>query len=516
VSTSFNFPANPTLNQIVVLPDGNSAQWNGYAWVSVTDNPTYPLAIPKGGTGATNPDTALTNLLGGATGIPIFKSATPAAARQILGINTATGEFIIPTDGTVAKPGLAWASEPGLGWFRPSANNRNFAVAGATIETVGAGSATGTFVTYYPRADGISQVALSSAPAPATNANVLTLAATSGGYAISEALNGTATAKPLNLNFAAGINASGPFTAAGIINGTTYQMAGTGWAIGHDANAVYTSMATGWYWAWANATGDLTWVRNSGALPQTVFSANGDFHAGRDVYSGGALFTDNASNVGLIGGAYPYIRFTGDNWRLQWNTGALTYYNQANQDLIQCTPNGYLWAASGLGFGIGGGDWRIVREGTFVRQYFTNSATHTFTYDQATGNYHLLTDSGAFIFNNSADAGKPTGTAWYNTSDERIKERIEDYTTGLDAILALRPRTFHFREGTGRDTKRRYTGMIAQEAQAAMPDTVFVSNDTKVGELDIPDLLSLDVSNVTYALINAIKTLHQRLAAIGA
>ena len=62
MSTSFNFPANPVLNQTVVLPDGNSAQWNGYAWVSVEDNVTYPLAVPKGGTGATNPTTARTNL----------------------------------------------------------------------------------------------------------------------------------------------------------------------------------------------------------------------------------------------------------------------------------------------------------------------------------------------------------------------------------------------------------------------------------------------------------------------
>ncbi|HEY6509744.1 MAG TPA: hypothetical protein VIY56_17095, partial [Vicinamibacterales bacterium] len=62
MSTSFSFPLTPTLNQIVVLPDGNSAQWNGYAWVAVGDNVTYPLAVPKGGTGATNPVTAKRNL----------------------------------------------------------------------------------------------------------------------------------------------------------------------------------------------------------------------------------------------------------------------------------------------------------------------------------------------------------------------------------------------------------------------------------------------------------------------
>ena len=70
-------------------------------------------------------------------------------------------------------------------------------------------------------------------------------------------------------------------------------------------------------------------------------------------------------------------------------------------------------------------------------------------------------------------AYKLTGGSWGAASDERIKEAIEDYTTGLDAVLQLRPRTFAFKEATGRSVNgERYTSLIAQEAEVVMPDLV--------------------------------------------
>ena len=79
MSTQFNFPANPNPGDIFILPGGGSAQWDGTEWTSLSDSSVvYPLPITQGGTGA----------------------STAAGARTNLGINTATGEFII-VDGTV-------------------------------------------------------------------------------------------------------------------------------------------------------------------------------------------------------------------------------------------------------------------------------------------------------------------------------------------------------------------------------------------------------------------------------
>ena len=60
MATTFAFPASPTVDQVVTLPDGNQVRWNGYAWVEVgsaggggssvwigdtppTDKVTYPM-----------------------------------------------------------------------------------------------------------------------------------------------------------------------------------------------------------------------------------------------------------------------------------------------------------------------------------------------------------------------------------------------------------------------------------------------------------------------------------------
>ncbi len=260
MSTSFNFPANPTLNQIVTLPEGEQAQWNGYAWVSLENNVTYPLAISNGGTGATNPLTAKRNL-----GIPIWTldDAAPAApvfgdrwirpgtmtevvwmpnvnpagsgvwvdladagstaypvpiskggtgattaaqARINLGIDYTTTALLI-SDGTQAAPGLAFNSEPGLGWYRRSASNVSMVAGGQSIFNLDASNATTTVAYLNPRTAGSSSSVLyiGNYVFGTPNYNILALNSTQTGYAVSEIIGGTATAKPLTMIFPAGI-----------------------------------------------------------------------------------------------------------------------------------------------------------------------------------------------------------------------------------------------------------------------------------------------------------------------
>jgi hypothetical protein len=168
-------------------------------------------------------------------------------------------------------------------------------------------------------------------------------------------------------------------------------------------------------------------------------------------------------------------------------------------------------AGGSLGIGVNGGDWRLVKEGTFIRQYFFNSSLHKLQSDQATGIFSIGTSGGDYVFNNDGDtAGKKNAGGWVANSDGRIKERIEDYTAGLDAVLALRPRRFSFRPETGRDSEKRYVGLVAQEAESAMPDLVTSGKD-KLGDLEFDDMRTLDITNITYALVNAVKELAQRM-----
>jgi hypothetical protein len=63
-------------------------------------------------------------------------------------------------------------------------------------------------------------------------------------------------------------------------------------------------------------------------------------------------------------------------------------------------------------------------------------------------------------------------------SDERLKENIKDIDTGIDSIMALKPRRFDWKDGKGQD-KKNVAGFIAQEFETVFPECV---GTTKAGQ----------------------------------
>jgi hypothetical protein len=142
---------------------------------------------------------------------------------------------------------------------------------------------------------------------------------------------------------------------------------------------------------------------------------------------------------------------------------------------------------------------------------------------------------------------KASGTTWSNPSDARIKTVVGDYTAGLDAILGLTPRRFTYlgnetplapgvdpafpddppsKEGqvAPYDTSPHHdlavagtecVGLVAQEAEVAMPDLV-TQYTAYIDGVEVNDFRILDGSNVTWALVNAIKELTARIEALEA
>jgi hypothetical protein len=53
-------------------------------------------------------------------------------------------------------------------------------------------------------------------------------------------------------------------------------------------------------------------------------------------------------------------------------------------------------------------------------------------------------------------------------------------------------------------------GLIGQEAECAMPEMVTTRKD-KLGDLEFDDMRTLDANALTYALVNAVKTLNERI-----
>lgn len=127
----------------------------------------------------------------------------------------------------------------------------------------------------------------------------------------------------------------------------------------------------------------------------------------------------------------------------------------------------------------------------------------------------LAIGSGGDLTILGATAVKASGTTWANPSDRRLKDEIEDYATGLAAILQLQPRTFVFNGKGGSMAGLRGYGFIADEIAPVLPETVGL----RAGKLDPDDedeteIQTLDTSNITLALVNAVKELAARVTAL--
>ena len=102
------------------------------------------------------------------------------------------------------------------------------------------------------------------------------------------------------------------------------------------------------------------------------------------------------------------------------------------------------------------------------RIYCVSSATSNASesygmYSTGASNYRFYVGWGGTIF--------ATNPIISSISDIRVKENIRDLDSGLDKIMALKPRVFDWKEGKGKDIKND-RGFIAQEFQEVFPDLI--------------------------------------------
>ena len=93
-----------------------------------------------------------------------------------------------------------------------------------------------------------------------------------------------------------------------------------------------------------------------------------------------------------------------------------------------------------------------------------------------------------------------SGGSFVASSDARLKDLKGDYTKGLTDIEKLNPVRYNYKAGNPRKepSGKEYVGLIAQDVQKIFPDAVKEERD---------GYLSLDPSQFTYALINAVQEL---------
>jgi hypothetical protein len=100
------------------------------------------------------------------------------------------------------------------------------------------------------------------------------------------------------------------------------------------------------------------------------------------------------------------------------------------------------------------------------RSESTNGATNFDLYSTGASDYRFYVGMGGTIY--------ATSIVISAISDQRLKENVRDIDTGLDAIMALKPRRFDWKEGKGQD-KKDVAGFIAQEFEDVFPECVSTS-----------------------------------------
>ena len=123
----------------------------------------------------------------------------------------------------------------------------------------------------------------------------------------------------------------------------------------------------------------------------------------------------------------------------------------------------------------------------------TNGSFYALSYyNNGAGAYKFyVIDSGAIY---------STSIVITSISDERLKENIRDIDTGIDAIMAIKPRKFDWKEGQGQD-KKNAAGFIAQEFEQVFPNSVSTS---KAGEDGI-EYMTMNHEELIPTLVKAIQ-----------
>jgi len=98
-----------------------------------------------------------------------------------------------------------------------------------------------------------------------------------------------------------------------------------------------------------------------------------------------------------------------------------------------------------------------------VSSYSTNSQESLSMYSSGASAYRFYVGWGGTIY--------ATSTTISAISDQRLKENIQDIDVGLNAVMALKPRKFDWKEGKGKN-KKGDRGWIAQEFEQVFPEMI--------------------------------------------
>lgn len=111
-------------------------------------------------------------------------------------------------------------------------------------------------------------------------------------------------------------------------------------------------------------------------------------------------------------------------------------------------------------------------------------------------------------FQVSGDVFKTPSNVW-GTSDARVKEDVRDLDLGLFELRQVRPVRFRYNGRAGTPAGRASVGVIGQEIEAIVPETI--QRVSVAGDPGLDDMRVFDPEVLTYVLINAVKQLAAKV-----
>ena len=302
-----------------------------------------------------------------------------------------------------------------------------------------------------PFAQGINSSLVTDATSTTTGSII-----TAGGVGIAKSLYvGTGITGALNGTVGATTPSTGAFTtlsATGTLSGGT---SGTGYSFSGSAAAGSLTL---------DSSGNLglggTPVNSGSTTALTIYNA-----------TAAALYLQNSTS-GTTSSDGATLQLVGADLTITNRENGYIRFNTNNTEVARIDSSGNLLVGTTVVSDISGAGVKINPVGTSNGQVSCVSAAST------SGNYsYSMYSTGASAYRFYVDYSgtiHASSIVITSISDERLKENVRDLDIGLDAIMALKPRRFDWKEGKGQD-KKDAAGFIAQEFENVFPECVSTS-----------------------------------------
>ena len=231
------------------------------------------------------------------------------------------------------------------------------------------------------------------------------------------------------------------------------------------------------------ASGGQVLLQIAGATKATLDSSGNLGLGGTPVNSGSttaltiynataaALYLQNSTS-GTTSSDGATLQLVGADLTITNRENGYIRFNTNNTEVARIDSSGNLLVGTTVVSDISGAGVKINPVGTSNGQVSCVSAAST------SGNYsYSMYSTGASAYRFYVDYSgtiHASSIVITSISDERLKENVRDLDIGLDAIMALKPRRFDWKEGKGQD-KKDAAGFIAQEFENVFPECVSTS-----------------------------------------